>query len=86
MKCESCGRQTDFMAGFFSCDSHKQRWSFECSTCPSIGYVVAVNRFFSSPGGTVDWIAHLSEKRWFNAGEFVKFIHWVRGAASGEGL
>jgi len=85
MRCESCGRQTDFLAGFFVHSFRERRWRFECQACPGDDYDITIRQFFSSPGSTVDWLAHLSEKRWFNAGRFLEFVHRVRQAAGFEG-
>jgi hypothetical protein len=43
-------------------------------------YHFEIERFFHSPEATLDWLAHLSEKNWFDAEDFVRMMHRFREA------
>jgi hypothetical protein len=48
-------------------------------------YHFEIVEFFSSPASTVDWLAHLSEKGWFDAADFCAMIHRFREATDSFG-
>lgn len=82
-KCEFCKSRTAI--GFIpDIDTFKKRgsgasWMWVCSSddCPD-GYIVEFARFFNSPAATVDWLAHLADKSWFDANKFCKMMERFR--------
>lgn len=81
--CEACG---DEIATSFSCSYEPHRWRFtgECTSKDEM-YYVEFERFFHSPATIVDWMAHMQEKRWFDAVDFFKMMERLRGATRSYG-
>ena len=48
-------------------------------------YHFEIGRFFSSPAATVDWIAHLHGKHWFDAKDFCFMMKRFREATGSSG-
>jgi hypothetical protein len=67
MKCEICGKDLgDRVYITFLVDDGTVLLT--CPRCePPRSYDIALKRFLEDP---VNWIAHLSEKRWFNSDKF----------------
>ena len=59
-------------------------WHFVSTEYPeSFGdYHLEIEDFFKSPGNTVDWLAHLAEKDWFDAKDFCKMMRRFREATN----
>jgi hypothetical protein len=57
----------------------ENRWMFvgDCET-DSGTYPVGIDRFFHNPSATVDWMAHLTEKRWMNWKDFMEMMRRFR--------
>jgi hypothetical protein len=53
------------------------KWLFVSTEAPEdLGeYHFEIADFFKSPAATVDWLAHLSEKEWFEAKDFLAMMH-----------
>jgi len=62
-------------------------WFFLSTKVPDGGadYSIEIDRFFSSPASTVDWLAHLSEKDWFDANDFCRMLRRFRQATQSFG-
>jgi hypothetical protein len=43
-------------------------------------YHFPIAGFFATPASTTEWLAHLSEKRWFDPKDFFEMIHRFRKA------
>jgi hypothetical protein len=50
------------------------------------GYEIEIDRFFDSPASTVDWLAHMREKDWFDANEFCDMLHRFRAVTDSYGV
>jgi len=59
-------------------------WHFVSTEYPeSFGdYHLEIEDFFKSPGNTVDWLAHLAEKDWFDAKDLCKMMRRFREATN----
>lgn len=67
------------MKGYFSCpDLEEGEWQFICTDCPDGEYNFSTLTFFESPRATVNWLAHLHEKRWFDPSKFFDFMQRLR--------
>jgi hypothetical protein len=57
-------------AEHFTC--RNGRWLFVSTEAEELGdeYHFEIDDFFKSPASTVDWLAHLNEKGWFEPKEF----------------
>jgi transcription elongation factor Elf1 len=81
-KCEVCGKEK---AISFSCmtktASEITDWKF-CGMCTaeSEKYYIKIDNFFSSPGATVDWLAHMHEKNGMDWKNFMAMIIRFREA------
>lgn len=76
-----CELSGDSPADCFS--FRKGRWVFLADRkVPQLGneYRFSIEGFFRAPASTVDWLAHLSEKSWFNATEFCDMMERFRRA------
>lgn len=78
--CEDCGQPAQCFCG----DKTKApQWRFTCYDCAErYRYPFEIVRFFNRPSGTVDWLAHLHRKVWFDAKEFTAMMHRFRKATS----
>ena len=76
-KCEVCKKEIATSFSVLADD----RWIF-ASQCVADEekYYVEFERFFSSPASTVDWMAHLQEKRWFDTGSWFQMMRRFRAA------
>jgi len=67
-----------------SCHMDTGDWDILCKGCAEKRtrppyYTIPLERFFVSNFETVDWIAHLSEKRWFVPKKFIGLFRNLRG-------
>ena len=77
--CEACGDAPATSFSYFK--SHPHKWRFTCQcTSNSETYYVMLDRIFSSPASTVDWLAHLNEKPWVDWPAFMKMMDRFRSA------
>jgi hypothetical protein len=62
-------------------------WIFVSEASPEqmTDYCFEIADFFKSPAATVDWLAHLAEKAWFDADDFLSMIHRFREATGSFG-
>lgn len=51
-------------------------------TANSEMYYIEFSRFFESPEETVDWLAHMSEKDWFDAADFCALMGRIRAQSA----
>lgn len=82
--CEICKKEP---AITFSCigTPAKLKWKFagDCSAKTEF-YYIQLTAYFKSPAATVDWLAHMHEKNWFDASDFLEMIHRFRKATDSE--
>ena len=77
--CEACEKEP--ATSFSRFDSHPDKWRFTCQcTSESENYYVEIQKFFSSPASTVDWLAHLNEKPWVAWPKFMAMMDRFRAA------
>ena len=80
-KCERCGTvDAEFITttGGDYPTSAANKWEFRCGECtPEAldGYFFKITDFLRSHAGFVDWMMHLSSKKWFRSVEFVTCLH-----------
>jgi hypothetical protein len=81
-----CELEPDKVARHFTCRSG--RWVFVSTEAPEDAneYHLKIEHFFRSPSNTVDWLAHLSEKGWFNPDDFLAMMHRFREATHSYGV
>ena len=68
--------------------THKNgKWLFVSTQAPEDWdeYHFKIADFFKTPAATVDWLAHLSEKAWFNPADFLAMMHRFRKATDSYG-
>ena len=70
-KCEVCGNEPA-MSFSFSVDGCVKLAGM--CTSDTEYYYVEFHRFFGSPSETVDWFAHLADKKWFRKSEFCEAL------------
>lgn len=70
--CEVCENEEAYSFSFFDSDNYKRicKLTGEC-TIDSEKYYIEFKRFFNSPQSMTNWIAHMSEKQWFNKEDFI---------------
>lgn len=77
--CEACKDEPaiSFAPGS---DPQNPKWEFvgRCRLRGTDFYDIEIDRFFKSPEETVDWMAHMSEKRWFDPADFFKMMWRLR--------
>jgi hypothetical protein len=75
--CEVLGNKP---ARHFTC--RRGRWMFVSTEAPEdvTEYHFEIEDFFKNPSSVVDWLAHLSEKEWFDAEDFLSMMHRFRQA------
>ena len=77
MRCEECQRicvRLDLACKMVN--SHEFKWYLECAECDEGDvYFLRITEFRSDP---VEWLAHLSEKAWFVAEDFVAAVARLR--------
>jgi hypothetical protein len=81
-----CELLPDHSATHFS--FRRGQWFFVSTQAPEDWneYSFPINNFFASPASTIDWLAHLSEKDWFNAQDFCSMMHRFRKATDSYGV
>ena len=63
-------------------DLSNGKWKYLCGCTPdSEAYVIELDRFFSKPAATVDWLAHMHEKTWINWKDFMDMMTRFRKAS-----
>jgi hypothetical protein len=62
-------------------------WMFVSLEAPEkpTDYHFEIKDFFKSPASTIDWLAHLNEKAWFDANDFCDMMHRFREATDSYG-
>jgi hypothetical protein len=62
-------------------------WLFVSTEAPEDlnEYHFEIERFFRSPQATIDWLAHLHEKEWFDANDFCAMMRRFREATGSYG-
>jgi hypothetical protein len=81
--CEICIRQTALSFSFFEPCSEVPDggWRFACMCTAEIETAyVPLSDFFKTPSATVDWLAHLGEKTWFDADDWFAMMRRFREA------
>jgi hypothetical protein len=81
-----CEVLRDKPAEHFTC--REGRWMFvstEVEEKPD-EYHFRIDDFFKSPRATVDWLAHLHEKGWFDANDFFAMMHRFREETHSYGV
>jgi len=59
------------------------KWVFACAcSSETEQYYIQFDRFFKSPGTTVDWMAHMREKVWFDPNDFFDMMDRFRAATN----
>jgi hypothetical protein len=79
--CELTGGPAEFFV------YQNRRWMFLATSAPEFAsdYSVEIDRFFDSPSSTVDWLAHLHEKAWFQADDFFDMLDRFRTSTDSFG-
>ena len=81
--CEVCNRQPAVSFSFFRpCEEVVDGgWRFACSCTTEFESVyVPFGDFFKNPSATVDWLAHLGEKTWFEGDDWFAMMGRFRKA------
>jgi protein-arginine kinase activator protein McsA len=80
--CEVCGKNpaTSF-SHFYDQASKHGSWKF-CCMCTSgkEDYYIEFSRFSESLNETMDWLAHMDEKKWMDWKDFIDMAHRYRSA------
>ncbi len=81
-KCERTGKHVPIDECYFTADPISGEWEFICKEAPKKAgeYNIAVAALIKTPEALCDWLAHLSEKTWFNPAKFFGFFHRFRKA------
>ena len=79
--CELTGGPAEFFV------YQNRRWMFLATNAPEFAsdYAVLIDQFFSSPSSTVDCLAHLHEKAWFQANDFLDMLDRFRTSTGSFG-
>ncbi len=74
--CEVCGAEPATSFSWI-----KKTWKF-CGVCTMDyeDYYIEFDRFFNSPAATVDWLAHMDEKKWMDWTAFMAMMARFRKA------
>jgi hypothetical protein len=77
-----CELEPDKVARHFT--YRRGQWLFVSTEAPEDvnEYHLEIERFFRSPSSTVDWLAHLSQKHWFDPNDFLAMMHRFREATN----
>ena len=80
--CERTGQKVRLSDGFFTANPATGDWSFVSIGAPERpgDYNIEAALMVKSPEALVDWIAHLSEKSWFDPKKFCDFFARCRKA------
>ena len=81
-KCERTGNVIQIDDGFFTADPFSGGWEFICEAAPEkrAEYNIPVSDLIKSPEALCDWLAHISEKTWFDPAKFFDFFTRFREA------
>jgi hypothetical protein len=84
-KTPMCELLTNVPAKHFTCQHGK--WLFVSTQAPENwnDYHFEIADFFKSPIATIDWLAHLHEKGWFDADDFCAMMERFREATDSYG-
>lgn len=79
-KCQISGVDIPILDGMFCIDRSNGDVHFVAKgqKVSNDFYQVETKTLFSSPESTIDWLAHLYSKRWFDAEKFFSFIYKFR--------
>ena len=74
------GEQALLREGFFTANQVSGEWKFASNTEPKKRgeYSIAVSDLIKSPESLCDWLAHISEKNWFDPVKFFAFFRRYR--------
>lgn len=79
--CEKCGKESATSFSYI-----KGQWLFTGGcTSGKERYYIMLEGFFKSPASTVDWLAHMYEKTWFEPNDFFDMIDRFREATQSYG-
>ena len=81
-KCERTGKEIPISDGFFTANPSTGEWEFISKGAPqkSGEYNIPVADLIKSPEALCDWLAHISEKPWFDPAKFFDFFRRFRKA------
>jgi len=84
--CEMCGEAKAIEFNFFLSTNGETKCHFACGSLlePEM-YSITIERFFQSPAHTINWLAHLSEKNWFDPDNFFEMMTRFRQATNSFG-
>ena len=76
----SAGEHFLLRDGFFTANPVSGEWRFDSSTEPKKRgeYNISVSDLIKSPESLCDWLAHISEKNWFDPVKFFEFFRRYR--------
>jgi hypothetical protein len=79
-KTPACELLPEYPAAHFT--HRRGKWLFVSTGAPEDAneYHLEIDDFFKSPASTVDWLAHLSGKDWFDAKDFCAMMTRFRRA------
>ncbi|MEY3786585.1 MAG: hypothetical protein RLZ75_792 [Pseudomonadota bacterium] len=85
--CEECGRSEASSFSFIrETEPFKGNWKFICDcTANDEDYYIQINKFFSNPSASVDWMGHMQEKTWMNWQNFMEMMSRFRKATGSYG-
>lgn len=75
-KCERTNEEILLSDGYFVANPLTREWSFSSIDAPEhlADYIIPVSSICKSPESLVDWLAHINEKTWFDAANFMNFF------------
>lgn len=78
--CDRTGKSIPLEEGFIVARPDTGEWSFLCADAPEkLGdYSIPIRKMVSSPEELIDWLAHLSEKAWFQEDKFFSLFKRLR--------
>jgi|SRR5450759_2731570 hypothetical protein len=76
----STGKQFLLRDGFFTANQASGEWKFTSKTTPKkrSEYHISVSDLIKSPESLCEWLAHISEKTWFDPVKFFAFFRRYR--------
>jgi hypothetical protein len=79
-KCEACGGNATVLS-----HSYRTRdgWRIICNECACDSYDISLEAFTGSASETIDWLAHVSGKTWFDPADFFAAIRRLRALMQG---
>jgi len=80
VKCEKTGEKIRFVDGFLICNTNTGEWQFVCAEAEQnpAEYYIPVKEMLSSDWEFIDWMAHISEKTWFDPQKWFDFFRRLR--------